>query len=35
MTKIEDIVPILKFLATDGWWMTDQNIFANGGSTTR
>ena len=31
LTKIEDIVPIVKFLATDGWWITGQTIFANGG----
>jgi NAD(P)-dependent dehydrogenase (short-subunit alcohol dehydrogenase family) len=35
LTKIEDIVPIVKFLATDGWWITGQTIFANGGYTTR
>lgn len=35
LTKIEDIVPILKFLATEGWWITGQTIFANGGYTTR
>ncbi len=35
LTKIEDIAPIVKFLATDGWWMTGQTIFANGGYTTR
>lgn len=35
LTKIEDIVPILNFLATDGWWITGQTIFANGGYTTR
>jgi NAD(P)-dependent dehydrogenase (short-subunit alcohol dehydrogenase family) len=35
LTKIEDIVPIIKFLATDGWWITGQTIFANGGYTTR
>jgi NAD(P)-dependent dehydrogenase (short-subunit alcohol dehydrogenase family) len=35
LTKIEDIVPVLKFLATDGWWITGQTIFANGGYTTR
>jgi len=23
------------FLATDGWWITGQTIFANGGYTTR
>ncbi|MCW9707720.1 SDR family oxidoreductase [Fodinibius salsisoli] len=35
LTNIEDIVPIIKFLATDGWWITGQTIFANGGYTTR
>ena len=35
LTRIEDIVPIIKFLATDGWWITGQTIFANGGYTTR
>ena len=35
LTKIEDIAPIVKFLVTDGWWITGQTIFANGGYTTR
>jgi NAD(P)-dependent dehydrogenase (short-subunit alcohol dehydrogenase family) len=35
LTKIEDIVPLVKFLVTDGWWITGQTIFANGGYTTR
>ncbi|MGO2994645.1 MAG: SDR family oxidoreductase, partial [Brachybacterium alimentarium] len=35
LTKIEDIAPIVRFLATDGWWVTGQTIFANGGYTTR
>lgn len=35
LTKIEDIVPILRFLSTEGWWITGQTIFANGGYTTR
>jgi NAD(P)-dependent dehydrogenase (short-subunit alcohol dehydrogenase family) len=35
LTKIEDIVPIVKFLVTDGYWITGQTIFANGGYTTR
>lgn len=35
LTQIEDIVPIIKFLSTDGWWITGQTIFANGGYTTR
>lgn len=35
LTKIEDIAPIIKFLATEGWWITGQTTFANGGYTTR
>jgi NAD(P)-dependent dehydrogenase (short-subunit alcohol dehydrogenase family) len=35
LTKIENIVPLVTFLATDGWWVTGQTIFANGGYTTR
>lgn len=35
LTKIEDIEPLVRFLATDGWWITGQTIFANGGYTTR
>lgn len=35
LTKIEDIVPIVQHLVTDGWWITGQTLFANGGYTTR
>ncbi|MFB6823816.1 SDR family oxidoreductase [Streptomyces virginiae] len=35
LTKIEDIAPIVTFLATEGWWITGQTLFANGGYTTR
>lgn len=35
LTKIEDIAPLVLFLVTDGWWITGQTIFANGGYTTR
>ncbi len=35
LTHIEDIAPLVKFLVTDGWWITGQTIFANGGYTTR
>lgn len=35
LTQVEDIAPIIRFLATDGWWITGQTIFANGGYTTR
>lgn len=35
LTKIEDIEPLVRFLVTDGWWISGQTIFANGGYTTR
>lgn len=35
LTDIEDISPLVKFLVTDGWWVTGQTVFANGGYTTR
>ncbi|MFC5724088.1 SDR family oxidoreductase [Streptomyces gamaensis] len=35
LTKIEDIVPYVKFLLTDGWWLNGQTLFINGGYTTR
>ena len=35
LTNIEDIEPLVRFLVTDGWWITGQTIFANGGYTTR
>lgn len=35
LNKIEDIAPIVRFLAAEGWWITGQTIFANGGYTTR
>ncbi|GAC70166.1 SDR family oxidoreductase [Gordonia soli] len=35
LTQIEDIAPIVTFLATQGWWVTGQTLFANGGYTTR
>lgn len=35
LTDIRDIAPLIEFLVTDGWWITGQTIFANGGYTTR
>ena len=35
LTDIEDIAPLVKFLVTEGWWITGQTSFANGGYTTR
>jgi len=29
-----DIVRLIRFLVSDGWWITGQTIFANGGYTT-
>lgn len=35
LTDIEDIVPHIRFLVTEGWWMTGQTILVNGGYTTK
>ncbi|HEY9237643.1 MAG TPA: SDR family oxidoreductase [Burkholderiaceae bacterium] len=35
LTDIDDIAPLIRFLVTEGWWITGQTIFANGGYTTR
>lgn len=35
LTAVEDIVPLVLFLASDGWWITGQTILANGGFTTK
>ena len=35
LTDIQDIAPLIRFLVTEGWWITGQTIFANGGYTTR
>lgn len=35
LTEIKDIAPIVRFLCTEGGWMSGQTIFANGGYTTR
>lgn len=35
LTHIEDIVPHIRFLVTEGWWMTGQTILVNGGYTTK
>ncbi len=35
LTKIEDVAPLIRFLATEGWWISGQTIFINGGFTTR
>jgi NAD(P)-dependent dehydrogenase (short-subunit alcohol dehydrogenase family) len=35
LTHIEDVVPFIRHLATDGWWITGQTILINGGYTTK
>ncbi|RDA84468.1 hypothetical protein CP532_0062 [Ophiocordyceps camponoti-leonardi (nom. inval.)] len=35
LTEVGDIAPIVKFLCTEGAWISGQTIFANGGYTTR
>lgn len=35
LTHIEDVVPFIRHLVTDGWWITGQTILINGGYTTK
>lgn len=35
LTDIRDIVPYIRLLVSDGWWMTGQTILVNGGYTTK
>lgn len=35
LTDIGDIVPYIRFMVSDGWWMTGQTILVNGGYTTK
>ncbi|WP_225101107.1 SDR family oxidoreductase [Streptomyces sp. CoH27] len=35
LTKIQDIVPWVRHLLTNGWWANGQTLFVNGGYTTR
>lgn len=35
LTHIEDIIPYIRLLVSDGWWMTGQSILVNGGYTTK
>jgi NAD(P)-dependent dehydrogenase (short-subunit alcohol dehydrogenase family) len=35
LTKVEDIVPWVRFLLTDGAWLNGQTVFLNGGFSTR
>ncbi len=35
LTHIEDIAPFVRFLVSEGWWITGQTILINGGYTTK
>lgn len=35
LTHLEDVVPFIRHLVSDGWWVTGQTILINGGYTTR
>ena len=35
LTDTKGIAPLVRFLVTEGWWITGQTTFANGGYTTR
>lgn len=35
LTDPVDIVPLVRFLVSEGWWITGQTILANGGYTTK
>lgn len=35
LTDPEDIVPWIRMMVSDGWWMTGQTILVNGGYTTK
>lgn len=35
LTHIEDVVPFIRHLVSDGWWITGQTILINGGYTTK
>lgn len=35
LTELSDIVPWIRFMVSEGWWMTGQTILVNGGFTTK
>ena len=35
LTHVEDIVPYIRLMVSEGWWMTGQTILVNGGYTTK
>lgn len=35
LTDTKDVIPFIRHLVTDGWWITGQTILINGGYTTK
>ncbi|MGS1078836.1 SDR family oxidoreductase [Pseudoxanthomonas beigongshangi] len=35
LTHIQDVVPFIRHLVSDGWWVTGQTLLINGGYTTK
>lgn len=35
LTDIEDVAPLIRYLVTDGWWITGQTLLINGGYTSK
>ncbi|MFC6299004.1 SDR family oxidoreductase [Pseudomonas sp. CCM 7893] len=35
LTDIQDVIPFIRHLVSDGWWITGQTILINGGYTTK
>jgi len=35
LTDVEDVVPFIRFLVSEGWWITGQTMLINGGYTTK
>lgn len=35
LTDIDDVVPFIRFLMSEGWWITGQTLLINGGYTTK
>ncbi|MFJ3259815.1 SDR family oxidoreductase [Pseudomonas sp. NPDC086581] len=35
LTDIQDVVPFIRHLVSDGWWITGQTLLINGGYTTK
>jgi NAD(P)-dependent dehydrogenase (short-subunit alcohol dehydrogenase family) len=35
LTDIEDVAPLIRYLVTEGWWITGQTLLINGGYTSK